>query len=146
MNAAIEAVWSLRIHGVSMQNKTPKRRLHVRAGAAEPVVKIEVPEGSVEVVAPKQVDHAPPEPHAFGVARRAGHGALRLGEFVHLLRLFAAVLSGRRRLLGRFGIAGLGESRRDAQGKKEPKRGARSADNAEYPKDHGSTCWALPGR
>ena len=63
------------------------------AGAAEPVVEIEVAEGGIEVVAPHQAHHAAAEPDAFRVSGRAVDGLGRLDEFVGL----ALVVLGRRR-------------------------------------------------
>ena len=89
------------------------------AGAAEPVVEIEVAEGGIEIVEPHQADDAPAEPDAFGIAGRTVDGLGRLGEFVGL----ALVVPWRRRPAGRAlavaalpdwswgaGIAALGEA------------------------------------
>ncbi len=54
------------------------------AGAAEPVVEVEVPERGIEVVPPHQADHAAAEPDAFGIAGRAVDGRLCLDELVGL--------------------------------------------------------------
>ena len=64
------------------------------AGAAEPVVQIEVPERGIEVVAPHQADHAPAEPDAFGVSGRAIDGLRRLDEFVGLALVVLVGVSG----------------------------------------------------
>ena len=93
------------------------------AGAAEPVVEIEVPERGVEVVAPHQADHAAAEPDAFGVSARAVDGLGRLDEFVGLaLVVLGGVggIGGRRLawlILG-VGAAALGKraSRSDQEG------------------------------
>ncbi len=74
-----------------------ERRLDVAAGAAEPVVEIEMAEGGVEIVPPHQADHAAAEPDAFGIAGRTVDGLGGLGEFVDL----ALVVPGR--VLGRGG-------------------------------------------
>ena len=52
------------------------------AGAAEPVVEIEVAECGIEVVAPHQAHDAAAEPDAFRVSARAVDGLGRLDEFV----------------------------------------------------------------
>ena len=52
------------------------------AGAAKPVVKVEVAEGGVEVVAPEQADHPAAEPDAFRVAGRPGEQAGGFGDLV----------------------------------------------------------------
>ena len=66
------------------------------AGAAEPVVEVEMAEGSIEVVPPHQADYAAAEPDAFRVSGRAVDGLLGLDEFVGLALI---VLGG----VGRIG-------------------------------------------
>ena len=63
MDPPVQAVGRLRIHGVSVQNEAPEGRLDVGARAAEPVVKVEVPEGGVEIVAPSEAQDPLPDPH-----------------------------------------------------------------------------------
>ena len=72
------------------------------AGAAEPVVEIEVAEGGIEVVAPHQAHHAAAEPDAFGVSGRAVDGLGRLDEFVGLALVVLGGVGGigGRRLAG----------------------------------------------
>ena len=94
----IQQAWmrSSRLRGTLSSIWSPKRvrqrkaRLDMAAGAAEPVVEVEVAEGGIEVVPPHQADHAAAEPDAFGVAGRAVDGLLGLGEFVG----FALVVLG----------------------------------------------------
>ena len=77
-------------------------RLDMAAGAAEPVVEIEVPERGVEVVAPHQANHAAAEPDAFRVSTRAVDGLGRLDEFVGLALVVLGGVGGigGRRLAG----------------------------------------------
>ena len=70
--------------------------------AAEPIVKVEVPKGGVEVVAPQKSDDPPAQPNTFWIARRPGDFLLCLAELVDLLRFFDGFLAGR--LFHRFEI------------------------------------------
>ena len=101
-------------------------RLDMAAGAAEPVVEVEVPERGVEVVAPHQADDAAAEPDAFGVAARAVDGLGRLDEFVGLALVVLVDVGGigGRRLAGLIlGIGGAALGKRAA----DPIRRARPA-------------------
>ena len=85
-------------------HETPERRLNVAAGAAKAVVKVEMAEGGVKIVAPHQDHHAAAEPDAFRVSGRAIEGLRRLDELVGL----ALVISGRIGRGGRGCRAGFG--------------------------------------
>ena len=84
------------------------------AGATEPVVKVEVAKGGIEVIDPHQPDHAAAKPDAFGVA---GWAVDNLGGFGELVGLALVVLchvggvrgSGLARLILGMGVATLGE-------------------------------------
>ena len=102
------------------RTQAPERRLNVAAGAAEPVVKIEMAEGGVEIVAPHQHHHAAAEPDAFRISGRAIDGLRRLDEFVGLaLAVFGRIGRGGRACRGGFGlilgtkVAALGDSAPD---------------------------------
>src|ERR1043166_1454744 len=88
-----------------------ERLLEMVAGTAEPVVKLDLTQGRVEVVAPQQTDHPPPGPYAFRLSGNARQQPRRLGVFVDLF-LFLLGRLGRRssgrllRLLGLFLIGG----------------------------------------
>ncbi len=79
-----------------------ERGLDMPAGAAEPVVKIEVTKGGIEIVAPHQANDAPAKPDTFRVS---GGTIDHLRRFNELIRLVLAVLGG----IGRTGcrLAGL---------------------------------------
>ena len=79
--------------------------------AAEPVVKIEMTEGRVHVVAPQQTNHPPPEPDAFRIAGRAADLLCGLGKLFDLaLRLLGDIGGLRRGLIVGLGVAAaLGE-------------------------------------
>ena len=83
MHPGIEAFRRFRVD-IALADHAAERRLDMRAGAAEAVVKVEMAEGGVEVVPPQQADHPAAEPDAFRIAGRAGDQAGRLGELVDL--------------------------------------------------------------
>ena len=80
------------------------------AGAAEPIIKIEMPECGVEIVAPEQPDHPASEPDAFRIAGRPADLCRGFGKFVELaLGFLGGIGLGRLRwLVAGLGIAGLG--------------------------------------
>ena len=84
MDAAVEGFGHLGIDLSAKAGQAAEGRLDMAAGAAEPVVEIEVPERGIEVVAPHQANHPAAEPDAFGVSARAVDGLGRLDEFVGL--------------------------------------------------------------
>ena len=128
-----------------VQNDASDCSLDVRARTAEPIIKIYVSEGGIDVVAPKPVNRLAADPNTFRVAGRAVYEALGCGKFV-LFRSSAWV----RRLLhaGRcrrvvLGPDGGGRQQRGCG--KEPhgggSRGSRPAGTAhktEHSVEHGS--------
>ena len=71
------------------------------AGAAEPVVEIEMPECGVQIIPPHQANHPAAEPDAFGVSARAVDGLGRFDEFVGLALVVLVGVGGiGRRLAG----------------------------------------------
>src|SRR5262249_42017353 len=73
MDAAVQTVRRLGVDRIAVQNEAPERHLDVAAGAAEPVVKVEMPEGRIQVVAPEQATtRRPSQTHS-----RLPAGALR---------------------------------------------------------------------
>ena len=111
MDPAGKAFLLLRVD-VSLPDDAAERGLNMGAGAAETVVEIEVAESRIEVVAPKEADHAAAQPDTFRITRRAGQNTGGLGYFVDLfLGLFGGV-SGRFLRLGWLAVAAaLRESR-----------------------------------
>ena len=103
VNAAVERLGHLGIDLGAKPGQAAEGRLDMAAGAAEPVVEIEVTKGGVEIVEPHQAHHAAAEPDAFRVSGRAVDGLRRLDEFVGLALI---VLGGIGRL-GRDSAAGL---------------------------------------
>jgi len=125
-----------------MQDEASKRRLDMRGRTAEPVVEIEMAEGSVEIVPPEQADDPAAEPDAFRIAGRPLKRVLRFGELVDLLGLFGRLLSSRRSFVSGLGIVALGESGRSksaGRDRQNKERRAQSAGNAEQTMEHGST-------
>ena len=110
MHPGIEAFGRFRID-IALADDAAERRLDVRAGAAEAVVKVEMAESGVEVVPPQQADHPPAEPDAFRIAGRAGDRAAGLGELVDLALGFLGGVGrlGRGGLVAVLGVAALGE-------------------------------------
>jgi hypothetical protein len=93
MNAAVEGFRDLRIDLRAEPGEAAERRLHMAAGAAEPVVKIEVTERGIEVVEPHQPHHAPAEPDAFRVAGGAIECLGGFDEFVGLALIFLGAVT-----------------------------------------------------
>lgn len=100
MNAAVQAVRHLGIDRAET-HQTTEGGLNVAAGAAEPIIEIEVTERGVEIVAPHQRHNAAAEPDAFGIARRTIDGLCGFGEFVALA---LAVPGGSFGGAGRIGV------------------------------------------
>jgi hypothetical protein len=95
MNTSAQAFRCFGVDGAKA-HETPERRLNVAAGAAKPVVQIEMAEGGVEIVAPHQDHHAAAEPDAFRVSGRAIEGLRRLDEFIGLaLAVFSRISRSR---------------------------------------------------
>src|SRR6202035_2973901 len=91
-----------------MQEEAAEGCLHMAARAAETVVKVEMAESGIEIVAPQQADHPAAEPNAFGISGRTTQRLLRFGKFVDLLRLLGGFLAVRRGLVGRLRLGALG--------------------------------------
>lgn len=68
MNPAVQAFGDLVVDGAAEADETTESRLHVAAGAAEPVVEIEMTESGIQIIAPHQSNHTPAEPDAFWIA------------------------------------------------------------------------------
>ena len=93
---------------VSLPDKAAERGLDMGARAAKPVVKIEMAEGRIEVVTPKQVNHTPAKPDALRIAGRAIENPCRLGNLVELFLGFLGRISGRFLRFGWLAIPALG--------------------------------------
>ena len=125
MDAAAQAIGHLGIDR-SEAHQTTKSCLDMTARAAKSVVKIEVAERGVEVVAPHQNYHPAAEPNAFGVSGRAVNGLRRFHEFVGLALIVLGGIGGGSGIC-RFGrlilgakVAALGDRASDPDQKCKP--------------------------
>jgi len=109
VNPVVEAPWHLVVDLTAKTGQAAEGRLNVAAGATEPVIQVEMPEGGIKIVAPHQADHAPAEPDTFRVPARAVEDLRSLAEFVG----FPLILLGR---IGRRRLAGLVRGRGTALG------------------------------
>ena len=125
MDAAVEGFGDLRIDGRAEAYHATERRLDMATGAAEPLVKVEMTERGVEVVAPHQANDAPSKPDAFRVASGTIDGLRGFHEFVSLALAFLGGIA--RSLLGSVvlspQIATLGDSRPDPDEQGERRNG-----------------------
>ena len=94
VNAAVERLGHLGIDLAAKAGQAAEGRLDMAAGAAEPVVEIEVAKGGVEVVEPHQAHHAAAEPDAFGISGRAVDGLRGFDEFVGLALIVLGGVGG----------------------------------------------------
>ena len=102
MNPVVQAPLHLVVDLRAKSGQAAERGLDMPAGATEPVVKIEVTKGGVEIVAPHQANDPPAEPNTFRVSGGAVDRLRRLDEFIGFV---LAVLGGIGRTGG--GLAGL---------------------------------------
>ena len=121
MHPAIQAVGGFGVD-MALPHQTAESGLNMGAWAAKAVVKVEVAEGGVEVVAPQQAHHPAAKPDAFRIARRPAQQAR---GFRDLVDAFLAFLGGVGTLflrLRRLGGAGLRERRRERRSSRPPRR------------------------
>jgi hypothetical protein len=135
MDARVEQVgrFLILLFYVALPHDAPEADLDVLARTAEPVIKIKVPEGSVEVVAPHQADRAFAQPNALGARRRAGHDPAGFGN---LIEAPGAVLAGLALAwLGRLRVCILGLQR----GRRERCRAEKNRKGTPNNTDHDRT-------
>jgi hypothetical protein len=126
MDAPIEGFSHFRIDQPTESGEATEGSLHMPAGATEPVVKVEVSEGRVEVIKPHQADHSAAEPDAFRVSCRSVDRLRSFHEFVGFALAVLVGIRGRRllrRLVLRAGIAALGDGAADPDQKDKARRG-----------------------
>jgi len=104
---------------ISLPDEATEGGLDVGAWAAETIVKVEMAEGRVEIVAPEQGDNATAQPDAFRVARGTGQEPGRLGDFVDLFLAFLGSVSS---WLLRFGRLAVSATLREGERTIETKR------------------------
>jgi hypothetical protein len=124
MNPTAQAIRYLGIDQRKKPGQTTKSCLNVAARAAEPIVKIKMPECRVEVITVHQNHHPATKPDAFRVSRRTVEG---LGSFNELVGFVLIVLGciGRRfagLILGAK-VAALGEGGSGTDQKCKPGNG-----------------------
>src|SRR5215831_3046840 len=90
---------------VSLPYQTAEGGLDVGARAAETVVKVEMAEGRIEVVAPEEANHAAAKPDTFRVAGRPRHHTGGLGDFIDLFLGLLDRVSRRFLRFGGFAVA-----------------------------------------
>lgn len=125
MDPAGEGLSDLRINRCAEPHHAAECRLNVTAGAAEPLIEIQMTERGVEVVTPHQIDHAPAQPDAFRVSGGAVDGLRRFHELISLALTFLGGIA--RSLFGRIvlsaKIAALGDGRPDSDKQGEGRNG-----------------------
>jgi hypothetical protein len=104
VNAGVKGIGGLWIDA-ALPHHAAESLLQVGGRAAEPVVKVEMAEGGIEVIAPEEAHDPPPKPHTFRIARRAGNLPARFRKLIDAA-LAAFPCLGRARC--RLGIAALG--------------------------------------
>jgi hypothetical protein len=82
MNTPVERVRHLRINRCAESGQTAKCSLDVTTGAAEPVIKVEMPESGIEVIEPHQTYDTAAEPDAFWISCRTVDGLRRFCKFI----------------------------------------------------------------
>src|ERR1700730_17152487 len=87
---------------VALPHDAAEGGLDVPGRTTEPVVKVEMAKGGIEVVAPQQTDHPPSQPHAFRICGRAAQVLFGLRVFVDLLRPVLVAVG--RALVGRLRV------------------------------------------
>jgi exo-beta-1,3-glucanase (GH17 family) len=132
VHSRVQCIRGFRIETLPQQ--TAKRRLHVAGRAAKAVVKLEVPERGIEIVARKEVHHPAAEPDALRISRSARQKLLGFGKVVLLLRLLG--IAGLR-LVGRLLLGALGES---LTGHKEKSRRSCRDEDTHTGRRHGCSC------
>ena len=94
MNTSAQAFRCFGVDGTKA-HEAPERRLNMAAGAAKPVVQIEMPEGGIEIVAPHQDHDTAAEPDAFRIAGRTVDGLRCFDEFVGFALAIPGSVRGR---------------------------------------------------
>jgi hypothetical protein len=118
MDPGVQALVVFRIDIGALADQATERRLDVRTRTTEPVVKVEVPEGGVHIVPPKQPDDVAAEPDAFGVPGRAADLAGGFGKLidpplgVRIRCLARRLVAG---LIGGLGVGALAHGWKDGE-------------------------------
>jgi hypothetical protein len=89
VNQPVQGIRSITID-VPLPDNATQGHLNVAGRAAEPVVKVKMTEGGVEIVGPQEADHTRSKPKAFGVRGRTAKDLLGLDVYVNLLAAVGA--------------------------------------------------------
>src|SRR5262245_2427912 len=107
---------------ISLSKQAAKRRLDMCGRTAEPIIKVEIAKGCIEIVARKEAYHPPSHPETFRPAGRSPQYLLRFRKLIDRL-LGILPVSGLRLLRG-FLVAGLSKARgRDKKQRRCAKEG-----------------------
>jgi len=136
MHARVQHFPRLGVHR-TLANEAAERRLDVAAGAAEPIVEIEVAESGVEIIVEHQADYPAPEPYAFRIGRRPAKDADGFCKFVDFLLVFGRLARARFLLRGLL-VTALAKGRHIGQPKQGNAEQRRKITPTE--KAHGLVC------
>lgn len=92
VNPPVQRIRSFTID-VPLPDNAAEGHLNVAGRTAEPVVKVKVTEGGVEIVAPQEADHTRSKPKTFGVRGRTAKDLLGLDVHVNLLTAVGASIT-----------------------------------------------------
>lgn len=129
MHAGVERVRGLWIDA-ALPDHAAESLLQMGGWAAKSVVKVEVAEGGIEVVAPEEAHDPSSEPHAFWITRWTGDLPAGFSELVSSPLLLLPAFSCLSRAGRRFGVAGLGGGRSDRE--REEDGAQRDQESAKY--------------
>jgi hypothetical protein len=93
VNPSVTRIWSFTID-VPLPDNATEGRLNVAGWTAEPLVKVKMTEGGLEIVAPQEVDHTGSKPKTFGVCGRTAKDLLGLDVYVDLAAVCASITYG----------------------------------------------------
>src|SRR5579885_552756 len=121
---------------VALADQTAESRLNMGTGAAKAVVQIEMTESRIQIVPPKQANHAAAEPDAFRVTGRAGKHAGGFRDLVDLLLAVFGAFFSRRLLVRRGSGCAAALAQRRAGGHTENQRAKRTREPTPRHKRH----------
>jgi hypothetical protein len=94
VNPLVQRIWSCTID-VPLPDNAAEGQLDVAGGTAEPLVKVKMTEGGIEIVVPQEADHTGSKPKTFGVCgRTAAKDPLGLDVYVNLGAVGVSVTYG----------------------------------------------------
>jgi hypothetical protein len=93
VNQPVQRIWSFTVD-VPLPDNAAEGHLNVAGWTAEPLVKVEMTEGGIEILAPQQADHTGSNPKTFGVCGRTAKDLLGLDVCVNLAAVGASITYG----------------------------------------------------